>query len=135
MLAVACGAAIAVGLLTAATSPLVPAAGIAALLLVGAIWARPVLGIACFVLIVATLPFGVIPIPLAGAQLTFVDAILIATFLAVLGRVAFGGWRLPIGAAGALLIAFVLVAIAAFVAGSATGPVPPELIRRFGKLL
>ena len=97
MLAVACGAAIAVGLLTAATSPIVPAAGIAALLLVGAIWARPVLGIACFVLIVAMLPFGVIPIPLAGAQLTFVDAILIATFLAVLGRVAFGGWRLSGG--------------------------------------
>ena len=135
MLAVACVAAIAVGLLTAATSPLVPAAGIAALLLLAAIWARPVRGIAFFVLIVATLPFGVIPIPLAGAQLTFVDAILIATFLAVLSRAAFGGWRLRVGAAGLALIAFVLVATAAFVAGSASGPVPPELIRRFGKLL
>jgi hypothetical protein len=33
------------------------------------------------------------------------------------------------------LIAFVLVALAAFVAGSASAPVPPEMIRRFGKLL
>jgi hypothetical protein len=49
--------------------------------------------------------------------------------------VAFNGWRLPIGAAGLPLIAFVLIAGAAFVAGSASSPVPPELIRRFGKLL
>src|SRR4030081_529643 len=126
MLAVAGAAAIGVGVLTAATSPLVPAAGIAALLLIGAIWARPVLGIAFFVLIVATLPFGVIPTPLAGVQLTFVDAILIATFLAVIGKVAFGRWRLPVGPAGAALIAFVLVATAAFVAGSASAPMAPE---------
>jgi hypothetical protein len=135
MLAVACVAAIGVGLLTAATSPLVPAAAIAALLLVGAIWARPILGIAFFVAIVALVPFGVIPIPLAGAQLTFVDAILIATFSAVFGRVAFYGWRLKTGSPGLALLAFVLVASAAFVAGAVATPVPPELIRRFGKLL
>ena len=135
MLALACVAAIAVGLLAAATSPLVPAAGLVALGLLGGIWARPVLGIAFFVLIVATLPFGVVPIPLAGAQLTLVDAILIATFSAVLGRVAFSRWRLRVGPAGVALITFVLVASAAFVAGSASSPVPPELVRRFGKLL
>jgi hypothetical protein len=80
MLAVAGLCAIGVGVLTAATSPIVPAAALLGLVLLGAIWARPVLGAALFVAIVATLPFGVIPIPLAGAQLTLVDAILIATF-------------------------------------------------------
>ena len=135
ILAVAGVSAIGVGVLVAATSPLVPAAALVGLAILGAIWARPVLGAAFFVAIVATLPFGVIPIPLAGAQLTLVDAILIATFSAVLGRVAFGGWRLPVGPAGLALIAFVLVACAAFVAGSASAPLPPELIRRFGKLL
>ncbi|MCA1645132.1 MAG: O-antigen ligase family protein [Chloroflexi bacterium] len=135
MLVVACVCAIGVGLLVAATSPLLPAAALLAILLLGAIWVRPIVGAAFFVAIVATLPFGVIPIPLAGAQLTLVDAILIATFSAVLARLAFGGWRLPVGAAGTAVIAFVVVAIAAFVAGSASAPLPPELIRRFGKLV
>jgi polysaccharide biosynthesis protein PslJ len=135
MLLVAGLCAIGIGVLVAATSPLVPAAGLLGLLLLGAIWARPVLGAASFVAIVAILPFGVIPVPLAGAQLTLVDAILITTFAAVIGRVAFGGWRLPVGAAGLALIAFALVASAAFVAGSASAVVSPELIRRFGKLL
>jgi hypothetical protein len=135
MLAVASVAAIVVGLLAAATSPLLPAAAIAGVILVGAIWAKPILGIAYFVAIVAMLPFGVIPIPLAGAQLTFVDAILIATFSAVIGRVAFNRWHLPVGPAGQALVAFVLIAGAAFVAGAVSTPVPPELIRRFGKLL
>src|SRR6185503_13047055 len=89
--------ALAVGVLVAATSPLAPAAGLLGLALLGLIWRRPVLGAALFVGVVATLPFGVIPLPIAGAQLTIVDAVLIATFLAVLARVAFGGWRLPLG--------------------------------------
>jgi polysaccharide biosynthesis protein PslJ len=127
--------ALAVGVLVAATSPLVPAAGLLALLIVGAIWRRPVLGAALFVVVVATLPFGVIPLPIAGAQLTFVDALLIATFSAVLARVAFCGWRLPVGVPGLALVAFVLVAIAAFLAAGATSPIPPELFRRVGKLL
>jgi polysaccharide biosynthesis protein PslJ len=128
-------AALAVGVLTAATSPLVPVAGGLGLLAIGSVWWRPILGAALFVAVVAVLPFGVIPIPLAGAQLTFVDAILLATFVAVLERVAFGVWRLPIGAPGLALVAFVLVASAAFVVGAAASPLPPELIRRFGKLL
>jgi len=76
------------------------------------------------------------PVPLAGAQLTFVDAILIATFSAVLARVAFSDWRLSPGCnrhcSGA---PFVVVAIAAFVVGGTSSSIPPEQIRRFGKLL
>jgi polysaccharide biosynthesis protein PslJ len=127
--------ALAVGVLVAATSPLVPASGLVGLLIVGLIWRRPFLGPALFVAVVATLPFGVIPLPIGGAQLTFVDAVLITTFSAVLARVALGGWRLPVGVTGGALVAFVLVASAAFVAAGATSPIPPELIRRFGKLL
>jgi len=127
--------AIAVGLLVAATSPLVPAAVLLGLLVLGAIWIRPILGAAFFVAIVATVPFGVIPIPLAGAQLTLIDALLIVTYLGVLGRVAFGGWRLPVGPPGIALVAFVLVACAAFIGGSASAALSPELTRRFGKLV
>ncbi|MGI9147194.1 MAG: O-antigen ligase family protein [Chloroflexota bacterium] len=127
--------ALAVGVLVAATSPLVPAAGLLGLLIVGSIWGRPFLGATLFVIAVATLPFGVIPLPIGGAQLTFVDAILIGTFSTVLARVAFGGWRVSMGAPGVALVAFVVVAIAAFLAGAATSPIPPELIRRVGKLV
>jgi O-antigen ligase len=127
--------ALAVGVLVAATSPLVPAAGLLGLLIVGLIWRRPVLGVSLFVAVVATLPFGVIPLPIAGAQLTFVDAVLIATFSTVLARVAFGGWRLAVGAPGVALVAFVLVIIAAFLAAGASSPIPPEMIRRVGKLV
>ncbi len=135
MLVVAALCAVGVGVLAAATSPLVPAAALVALGLLGGIWRRPGLGLAWFVLVVATLPFGIIPIPLAGARLTLIDAILLATFSAVLARIALGGWHVPVGAAGAALIAFVVVACAAFVAASVSTPVAPEAIRRFAKLL
>jgi hypothetical protein len=135
ILGAAGAAALMVGILVAATSPLVPVAALAGLATLGAIWRRPWLGIALFVGVVAILPFGVIPVPLAGAQLTFVDAILIATFSAVLGRITFAGWRVSLGATGAAVCAFVLVAMAAFIVGGASSSIPPELIRRFGKLL
>lgn len=136
MLVGAAVGALAVGVLAAAApSPLVPVAGLVSLSIAGLIWRRPFLGAWLFVAIVATLPFGVIPLPIGGAQLTFVDAVLIVTFSAVLGRVAFSGWRLSPGAPGVALVAFVSVAIAAFLAAGATSLIPPELIRRVGKLL
>jgi hypothetical protein len=67
--------------------------------------------------------------------LTFVDALLLTTYSAVLARIAFDGWRVPIGLAGIALGAFVAVAVAAFVVGAAASPTPPELVRRFGKLV
>jgi hypothetical protein len=135
ILLAAAAAALAMGVLVAATSPLVPVAALVGLATLAGIWWRPWLGVALFVAVVGVLPFGVIPVPLAGAQLTFVDAILIATFSAVLARVAFSGWRLSLGATGVAVCAYVLVAIAAFVAGATSSPIPPEQIRRFGKLL
>jgi polysaccharide biosynthesis protein PslJ len=60
---------------------------------------------------------------------------MIATFSAVLGRLAFGGWRLPVGTPGLAMVAFVLVVIAALFVGGATTSVTPEQIRRVGKLV
>jgi hypothetical protein len=131
----AMGAAVAVAIVAAATSVLIVVAAIVALGVVGAVWWRPWTGVFLFVGIIAILPFGVIPVPIAGAQLTLIDAVLIATYSAVLARVVFGGWSLPLGTTGAALLGFVLVLGAAFVGGAAVSGVQPELIRRVAKLV
>jgi O-antigen ligase len=135
MLLVAAAVAAAIGVVAAATSPLIPLGVVAGLLAVAFIWWRPVVGVGLFVAVVAVLPFGVIPVPLAGAQPTFVDAIFIATFLAMLGRWVFTTEKVPLDAPGIALILFVLVAVAAFVAGAGNSSITPELVRRTGKLL
>jgi O-antigen ligase len=124
--------ALGIGLLSAATSPLAVAGALFGLAALAAIWARPATGLLLFVAVVAVLPFGVIPVQV-GVQLTLVDAVLIATYSALLVRASFGARE--IGATGALLVGFVLVAVAAFGAGAAATPTPPELIRRFAKLV
>src|SRR5215207_6606368 len=135
LLILACAAALIVGVVAAASSPLLVAAAVAAGLVLGLVWWRPARGIFLFVGIVATLPFGVVPIPLGGAQLTFVDCVMLATFSGVLVRVLFGGWRLRLDGPGVALLGFVLVGCAAFIAATATTSVPPELVRRVGKLM
>lgn len=131
---IACAAAVAIGLLAAVTTPLIVVVGLAGLAVLGLIWARPVAGIFVFVAIVSTLPFGVVPVPLAGAQLTFVDATMLATFSAVFWRLAFGGLHARPGQTGTWLMVYVLIACAAFVVGASTAGAPPELVRRVGKL-
>ena len=128
-------AALVVGLAAAATSPLVPTAGLLGLLFLCLICWRPLVGVWLFLAVIAIFPFGVIPVPLAGAQLTFVDAVLIATFAAVLARAVFSGRRLPLDAPSVTLLAFGLTALAAFVVGATVTPTTPELVRRVGKLL
>ncbi|MBV9601805.1 MAG: O-antigen ligase family protein [Chloroflexi bacterium] len=135
MLVVAAVVALAIGVVAAAASPLIPLGAIATVLAIGLVWRRPIVGVYLFVAVVALLPFGVIPIPLAGTQLTFVDSIMIATFSAMLARWVFTSDRLPRDPTSIALIAFVLVAIAAFVGGSGIGSITPELVRRTGKLL
>jgi O-antigen ligase len=128
-------AALLVGLVAAATSPVIPLAVLAGALILSLVWWRPLLGVWLFIGVIATLPFGVIPVPLAGAQLTLVDAVMFATFSAVLARWIFSRASIPLGPTGAALLAFVGVCLAAFVAGSSLSPLTPELIRRTGKLL
>jgi hypothetical protein len=135
ILVVAAAFALMVGVVAAATSPLIPLAVIVGLLIAGLVCWRPIVGVYLFVAVVALLPFGVIPVPLGGAQPTFVDAVLIVTFAAMLARWVFTARKLPLDPPGVALIAFVLVAIAAFVGGAGISPITPELARRTGKLL
>ena len=124
--------ALAIGLLSAAISPLAVAGALFGLTALALVWARPLTGLLLFVVVVALLPFGVIPVQV-GVQLTLVDAVLIATYSALLLRGLVDVKDL--GASGLLLIGFVLVAGLAFVAGAAASPAPPELMRRFAKLV
>ena len=135
VLTVALAIALLVGTVAAATSPLIPVAVLVGLAIGGLIAARPIAGVACFIAIVATLPFGVIPLPLAGAQLTFVDAVIISTSLAVVARWIFTSATVPLDVPALALIGFVLVAIAALLSGGAADPLTPEIVRRVGKLL
>jgi hypothetical protein len=135
MLVVTAVIALLIGVLAAAFTPLIPLGVTLGLLIIGLIWWRPIVGVYLFVVVSALLPFGVIPIPLAGAQLTFVDAIMIATFPAMVCRWIFTSDKVPLDQPGVALLVFALVCIAAFIVGSGTGPLTPEMVRRTGKLL
>ncbi len=136
--ALAVAVAVAVGVLAAAApSPLVVGAGLVGSVVLGLVLWRPTIGILLFIVVVATLPFGVIPVSI-GAQLTFVDAALITTFASSLPRLlllARHTGRLVVGAPGTLLLTFVAVAITAFLLGTGSAAVTPDLVRRFAKLL
>ncbi|GAC1314619.1 MAG: O-antigen ligase family protein [Chloroflexota bacterium] len=127
--------ALGLALLAAATTPLIPVALLVGGTLVVLVWRRPFAGILVFTGVVAVLPFGVIPIPLAGAQMTFVDATLLLTFGAVLGRALTSRRSLHITRPAIVLLAYIVIAMVAFIAGAASTGAPPELIRRFGKLI
>jgi O-antigen ligase len=133
-LALAVAGAACIGVLAAATSPLWVAAAILALSVLGLVWWRPWTGVLLFVTVIAVLPFGVIPVPIGGAQLTMVDAVLIATYSAVVARVLMGGGKLALGTTGVAVLVFVAVVGVAFLGGTASAAVPPELIRRVAKL-
>lgn len=134
-LALAAAAAIALGILSAATSPVVVAAAVLGLAVLGATIAEPRLGLFLFVAVVATLPFGVVPVRI-GVQFTLVDVVLIATFAGLLVRLPSltqTGGRFRLGAPGVLLLAFVVESAIAFLAGASA--VDSEMLRRFAKLV
>jgi hypothetical protein len=135
ILLVSAAAAAAIGVLASATSPYVPAAAIVGLFALALVAWRPVAGVWLFIAVVAILPFGVIPVPVAGAQLTFVDAVLLSTFAAVLARWIFAGEHVRFEVPAIALAGFVLIAVVAFFAGASFAPLTPELARRTGKLL
>lgn len=125
------------GLAVAAVDPLVIGAGLVGALVLGAVLRWPPLGLFVFLLVVAFLPFGVIPVRV-GVQLTFVDAALIATYAAFVPRLlALARQRggLAFGATGGWVLGFATVAVAAYVVGTGSVPVPAEGSRRFAKLL
>lgn len=130
-------AAIAVGILAAATHPIVAVGAVLGLTGLTLVFARPLLGVFAFVAVVAFLPYGVLPVRV-GVQLTFVDILLIATYAAVLVRVPGLALRrdgVVLGIPGTLLLLFATVSVAAYVVGTGHSPGTPELLRRFAKLL
>ncbi len=133
-LSLACAAALVVGVLAVAASPLAVAAAVAGLALASVVLARPVAGLLAFVAIVGTLPFGVIPLQV-GVQLTFVDAILITTFGAFLVRLPALAAGFRLSGPGLWLGGFMAIAVVAFLVGAGTLAAPAEQMRRFGKLL
>ncbi len=135
VLTVAFAAAVGVGVLAAATTPLIPVAVLVGAAIAILIAGRPIAGLGLFVAVIATLPSGVVPVPLAGAQLTLVDAVVISTSVVVIARWIFTTAAVPIDLPSFALIGFILVAIAALLWGGAVDPLTPELIRRTGKLL
>ncbi|HET6316815.1 MAG TPA: hypothetical protein VFG86_10170, partial [Chloroflexota bacterium] len=68
-LAVACGLALLLGVLVAATTPLLVGGALFGVSVVALVWWRPWTGVILFLAVVALLPFGVIPVSI-GAQLT-----------------------------------------------------------------
>ncbi len=136
-LALAAVAAIAIGVASAATSPLVVGALVVGLVALGLVLAEPRAGLFLFVAIVGTLPFGVIPVRV-GVQLTFVDAALIATYGAFLVRLPAllqQAGRFRLGAPGLLLTFFVGLSAVAFLAGTGVATIDAEMLRRFAKLV
>lgn len=130
-------AAATVGLAAAATDPLLVGAGLLGTLVLVAVLRWPPVGLFLFLGAVAGLPFGVVPVRV-GVQLTFVDVALLATYAAFLLRLPSlvrAQQGLVLGATGIWLLGFATVAVAAYVIGSGSVPVPPEGSRRFAKLL
>jgi O-antigen ligase len=135
ILVVAAVIAVTIGFVAAVTTPLIPLGVLLSVLVVAMMWWRPIVGVYLFVLIVALLPFGVIPVSLGGAQMTFVDAIMIGTLSALVGRWIFTSNKVPLDKPGVALIVFALVCVAAFIGGTDLNSITPELVRRTGKLL
>lgn len=133
----AIGLAVGLGTASVLSSPLLIGAGLIAVAVGALVVARPTLGLFLFLLVVAILPFGVVPVRI-GVQLTFVDVTLIATYLGFL-------WQLPrlarerpgfvASPAGVWLLLFAFLSVVAYVLGSGLSDPGAEGARRFSKLL
>lgn len=121
------------GIVIVVTSPIVLVAALAGLAAAVAVLRSPLVGLLLFVAVATLLPFAVIPVSL-GAQLTVLDATLSLLLLVWVVRLLARGSSLELTAPGALLFAFLGLAVAAFVNGT-TVSLTPEIVRRFLKLV
>ncbi len=123
--AVALAAALAVGLLGGfifAASPLVVAGGLVGAVALLVIVGDPRLVLYGAVLIIALLPFGVLPLPLGGVQLTFLEAALgLALGLWFVRAVLAPRERLQVTPVGGFVLVFLAITAIAFVNGTAYG--------------
>ena len=123
--------ALAVGLLSAlglgtgfavGRAPLPLAGGLAGALALFCIVQEPRLGVFATVLVIALLPFGVVPLPLGGVQFTFLDVTLGVTLVLWLTRVAFlPEQRLYVTWVGGLVLLFAGLTAVGFVNGLGYG--------------
>ena len=124
-LAAVLGAALGLGLLGGfffAASPLLVAGGLLGALAVAAVVADPRLGLWGAVLVIALLPFGVLPLPLGAVQPTFLEVALGAALVLWFLRVVLApGGRLHVTPPGALVLVFLAITAIAFVNGTAYG--------------
>jgi len=128
LLAVAVGLA---GGYAIASWPFTLLGGLAGLLTIVAIISDPWYGLGATVLVVTLLPFGVLPFPVAGFQLTFLDASLTLTLVLWFVRAVLGPHeRLHVSPVGAFVAVYIGVCIVAFANGLAYG-VPAANLRLF----
>lgn len=121
------------GVLSAAVAPWVGFAGLAAAGLLAAILANARLGLLCVIGVLYVLPFGVIPVPLGGVRLTFLDVTLTLTLLVWLAASLGTRQRILIPAIGGAIAVFLLLAFTSLVMGIES--TPPESVRLFMKMV
>ncbi|MHB1131299.1 MAG: O-antigen ligase family protein [Chloroflexota bacterium] len=133
LLALTC-AGLALGLLVG-RYPLPVAGAIAGLLGFYAIVRDPRTGVYAAVLISALLPFGVVPLPLPGVQLSFLESVLLITlFLWVTRVLCLPGQRLHLTPVGGLLLLFVGLTTVSLINGLPYGITSTNL-RAYGKMV
>ncbi len=138
-LGAALGVAALVGLLTGALfgflGPIVAIAAVGALV-VGLLMLRsPQWGLFGLIGLICLLPYAAMPVEV-GFRPTFIDAVLLALFGVWFVRIVSGTQStFEMSALGAPVLAFVLWAIVAFVAGLAHAPLSGTVLRRFAEVL
>lgn len=133
LLAIVAGGAI--GVLTAAFSPIYTVGGLVGLGIGAALLLNVQVGLLSFIGVVTLLPYAVAPVPLGGVKLTFLDLVLTALLLVWLVRVlTVANARLEFTRLGMPIIVFVLLALASFTIGTSYY-VSPESTRLFLKLI
>ncbi len=124
-----------VGLLIAAASPLYVVAGLAGLGVATALVVNMQVGLLAFVTVATLLPYAVIPLPIGGVRLTFIDAILTALLLMWLVRLLVRpGTKLESVSWGWLVVLFICLAITSYTIGTGYST-SPEATRLFLKLI
>ncbi len=123
------------GLVLAFGGPLAGAAVLVAGLAVVLVLRDIRVGFLGLVAVVTLLPFATLPFDI-GITPTFLDLALAAVVLVwLLGIVSGRQQRLETGPIGLPLIAFIIVAIFAFIFGLNNGPLTPTLLRKFAELI
>ncbi len=123
------------GALTAVASPIYIVGGLVGLGIGVALLMNTQIGLLTFVGVATLLPFGVVPVPLGGVKLTFVDAVLSALLLVWLVRLLTRvRTRLEFTRLGLPVLVFIFLAFTSFVIGTSYYT-SPEATRLFLKLI